>query len=233
MLVEWVEGESSSGVEEKWSRGTEEKSGNYSTTPLLLSSYSSAVTLSLLAAREACRDGGVLVVIDREGTFYPPGAAAWGVDLQRLIVVRPASARDQLWAAVQTLRSPAVAAVWTAIDRLDDRAFRRLQLAAQGGGTLGCLARPARAQGEPSWADVRLEVRPWSVVRGPLPSYHGLRTTDYGRSVQVHVLRCRHGRAGGGAWLEIDDVAHEVREVERGYRLSAIGSQPGLIAESG
>jgi hypothetical protein len=88
---------------------------------------SGAVTLSLLAAREACRQGGVLVVIDRERTFYPPAAAAWGIDLARLIVVHPRTARDALWAAVQSLRSPVVAAMWTAIDRLDSRQFRRLR----------------------------------------------------------------------------------------------------------
>src|SRR5262249_37320388 len=55
-----------------------------------------AATLGLLSAREACREGGVLVVIDRARTFYPPAAAAWGIDLERLIVVRPQNARDEL-----------------------------------------------------------------------------------------------------------------------------------------
>src|SRR5690349_1944987 len=71
---------------------------------------SGAATLGLLGAREACREGGVLVVIDRSRTFYPPAAAAWGVDLERLIVVHPRTARDELWAAVQALRSSVVAA---------------------------------------------------------------------------------------------------------------------------
>ena len=48
-----------------------------------------AATLGLLSAREACREGGVLVVVDRSQTFYPPAAAAWGIDLERLIVVSP------------------------------------------------------------------------------------------------------------------------------------------------
>src|SRR4051794_979826 len=34
-----------------------------------------AATLGLLSAREACRDGGALVVIDRRQMFYPPAAA--------------------------------------------------------------------------------------------------------------------------------------------------------------
>src|SRR5262245_52378136 len=37
-----------------------------------------AATLGLLAAREACRAGGMLVVLDRAQTFYPPAAAGWG-----------------------------------------------------------------------------------------------------------------------------------------------------------
>ena len=118
-----------------------------------------AATLGLLAAREACRAGGMLVVLDRMRAFYPPAAAGWGVDPARLIVVRPRTPRDEIWAAVQSLRSPVVAAVWTMIDRLDSRNFRRLQLAAEAGGTLGVLVRGASARGQPSWADVRLGVK--------------------------------------------------------------------------
>jgi hypothetical protein len=198
---------------EQWSSKAKHNK-SYSTTPLL--HYSSTVTLSLLAAREACREGGALVVIDRRQIFYPPAAAAWGIDLDRLIVVRPRSARDELWAAVQSLRSPAVAAVWGMIDRLDSRAFRRLQLAAQAGRTLGLLLRPPSARGQPSWADVRLEVSPLSVVRSPLHSY-GPRTTDHGRCLHVRLLRCRGARPGGFATLEIDDAAYAVREVSSNH----------------
>jgi hypothetical protein len=172
-----------------------------------------ATTLSLLAARETCREGGVLVVIDRSQTFYPPAAAAWGVDLERLIVVQPQDARDELWAAVQALRSPVVAALWARIDRLESRAFRRLQLAAEAGRTLGALVRPPSARGQPSWADVRLEVGPLSVVHSPLHLSHGPRTTDHGRFVQVRLVHCHSGRAGGTAMLEIDDVARTVQQM--------------------
>lgn len=61
-------------------------------------------TLALVAAREACRDGKSLVVVDRTRRFYPPAAAAWGIDLSRLIVVHPASEADELWAIDQALR---------------------------------------------------------------------------------------------------------------------------------
>jgi hypothetical protein len=240
MLVEWLGGKWSSGVEQKWSRGgvgqwsseTKQQGKNYSTTPLL--HYSSACTLSLLAAREACREGGALVVIDRQQTFYPPAAAAWGIDLDRLIVVRPRCARDELWAAVQSLRSPAVAAVWGMIDRLDSRAFRRLQLAAQAGRTLGLLLRPPSARGQPSWADVRLMASNCGLqildcglhkeIRNPghpAAGFAGCRVAEIRnhsavhplRRVQVQVLRVRNGRPANKVTLGIDDTIHTVHEV--------------------
>jgi protein ImuA len=204
MLIEWVGAQ-------KNSRAGERQSGrSYYSTALPLC-CSSTATLGLLAAREACRGGGVLVVVDRARTFYPPAAAAWGIDLERLIVVHPQNARDELWAAVQALRSPVVAALWASIERLDSRAFRRLQLAAEAGRTLGALVRPAAARGQPTWADVRLEIGPLSVVRCIRTTDHGPRTTDHGRRVQVRIVHCRGGRAGGLATLQIDDVARTVQ----------------------
>ena len=179
-----------------------------------------AGTLGLVAAREACRAGGMMVVLDRAGMFYPPAAAGWGVDPARLIVVRPRTPRDEIWAAVQSLRSPVVAAVWTMIDRLESRNFRRLQLAAEAGRALGVLVRGASARGQPSWADVRLEVRagsrisdwglridarhPQSPIRNPKSFAR--------RLLQVSLLHLRGGRSGGDACIEIDEAAHEVRE---------------------
>jgi hypothetical protein len=207
-----------------------------------------AATVSLLAAREACRAGGVLVVVDRRQMFYPPAAAAWGVDLRRLIVVHPRDRRDELWVMVQSLRSPVVAAVWAMVDRLDGRAFRRLQLAAQAGRTLGMLLRPADVRGQPSWADVQLAVEgrgtrseepvgevaaaigklragssstpedcklkidncKCSIFNPPSPRSSFLAPRSF--LCRVRVLRTRRGRAGAAAMLEIDDVAHVLRE---------------------
>jgi hypothetical protein len=50
--------------------------------------------------------------------------------------------------------------------------------------------------------------------------------------VRVQLLRCRHGRPGGAAWIEIDDAMHTVQEANKGSRLSAIGSPPELPADS-
>ena len=175
---------------------------------------SGAATLGLLAVREACRGGGVMVVLDREQTFYPPAAAGWGVDAARLIVVRPRSLREAIWAAVQSLRSPVVAAVWTRIDQLDGRNFRRLQLAAEAGRTLGVLVRGAAARGQPSWADVRLEVRArqgdWETRRQRESQGHRFSLSP---PLLVSLSACRGGRSGGSVLLEIDEAAHDVREI--------------------
>jgi len=198
-----------------------------------------AATLGLLAAREACRAGGVLVVLDRARTFYPPSAIGWGVDPARLIMVRPRTMRDEIWAAVQALRSPVVAAVWTMIDRLDSRNFRRLQLAAEVGRTLGALVRPASARDQPSWADVRLEVTKAEKGRGKAES------REHGSSflppfafplppLSISVLHLRGGRAGSSVLVAIDETAHDVREVEKAVsdRLSAAGQNVRPRADS-
>jgi protein ImuA len=169
----------------------------------------------------------MMVVLDRARAFYPPAAAGWGVDPARLIVVRPRTARDEIWAAVQSLRSPVVAAVWAMIDRLDSRNFRRLQLAAEAGGTLGVLVRGASARGQPSWADVRLGVKPRQGERetrrqGEKKEQANQRISlsppllvslSGPRSVQISLLHARGGRSGGSVWIEIDEAAHEVRKV--------------------
>jgi hypothetical protein len=195
--------------------------------------HSGAATLSLLCAREACRLGGALVAIDRLQTFYPPAAAAWGIDLNRLLIVRPRGMREALWATLQSLRSPAVAAVWVPFEKLDSREFRQLQLAAQTGRTLGLLLRPAHLRGQPSWADVRL------FLKGGRGKAEGGRTRivfqpafhlppSALRLIEVHVLRQRGARHGRSIILEINDATHTIQE---GSRLSAIGYRPSPLAD--
>lgn len=123
-------------------------------------------SLSLLAAASAMKDGKALVVMDWQGTFYPPSAAALGIDLQRVVVVRPLSREDGWWGLDQALRCPAIGAVWSELpEEMDDRLARRLQLAAEEGGTLGLFVRDIRTRGRPSWADVQ-----WLVRSEPLDS---------------------------------------------------------------
>jgi hypothetical protein len=102
---------------------------------------------------------GPIVIVDRTGTFYPPAAVSLGIPADRMILVRPHSDADQVWAIDQSLRCRSVAAVWSQVGRsLDDRDARRFQLAAEQGRTPGLLVRPVSVRGRPTFADVRMHV---------------------------------------------------------------------------
>lgn len=76
---------------------------------------------------------------------WPAGLLAQGLDPACLVLVE-AAGQDALWAAEQALRSPALAAVAAVLPPLDLAAARRLQLAAEAGGTLGLILRPDEAE---------------------------------------------------------------------------------------
>jgi hypothetical protein len=193
-----------------------------------------AGSLALAAARQACHGGGLLVVLDRARRFYPPLLAAWGFSLERVVVVRPERAEDEIWAADQALRCPAVAAVWGAFDWIGAVDFRRLKLAAEEGGTLGLLRRPARLLGQPTWADAQWWVRPRippcrradhafpgvsSTTRGSHPaSSSGNAQAGLGsvaiaeRHLQATLVRCRGGVTGRTVTLAWNERTGQLRE---------------------
>src|SRR6201996_3656659 len=87
---------------------------------------------------------------------YAPALAQQGLELGRLLIVRPSSATEALWAAEQALSSGVCAAVLLWLKGTDDRWLRRLKLAAEAGGALGVLFRPGRHRFESSPASLRL-----------------------------------------------------------------------------
>ena len=89
---------------------------------------------------------------------YAPALAQQGIELGRLLIVRPVSATEALWAAEQALASGICAAVFLWLKGTDDRWLRRLKLAAEAGGALGVLFRPERHRFESSPASLRLAV---------------------------------------------------------------------------
>lgn len=157
-----------------------------------------AWTLALGAGVQAVRPGGAVVVIDPPQAFYPPAAAAMGLDLERTLLLRPRGMADALWAAEQSLRSPGVDLVLYRLERVRDQELRRLQLAAEAGGALGFLIRPTAVGSASSWADVRLRVVP---QRSSLPS---------GRRLRVELLRSRTGPSGATVIVDVD---HETGHV--------------------
>jgi hypothetical protein len=114
--------------------------------------------LPALVASQRRTDGETpwLVWIAPPHEPFAPALSQQGIDLSRLLVVRPASAMEALWAAEQTLSSGVCAAVLLWLKGTDDRWLRRLKLAAEAGGALGVLFRPERHRFESSPATLRL-----------------------------------------------------------------------------
>lgn len=121
---------------------------------------SGAGNLALALIRGRIRAGKILVVLDPRGQVYPPALAAMGIPLEGVVFLRALETRDRIWAWDQALRSPAVGAVWGYMERIPSRDFRRWQLAAEQGGTLGMVVRSAKWLPHPSWADLGFLVRP-------------------------------------------------------------------------
>ena len=141
-----------------------------------LASCELALVLPALAA--LTRAGREVALVGPTALPYAPGLAERGVDLERLLVVRGASGEEQVWAAEQSLASGVCAAVALWSRRLDARAVRRLQLAAQRGSACGWLFRTLGASAAPSPAALRLAIEP-----SP-------------RGMWVEVRKCRGGHSG-------------------------------------
>jgi len=89
---------------------------------------------------------------------YPPALVQWGVDLSRVLIVRPKADTEVLWAAEQALSSGNCAAVLLWSQTFDDAASRRLQLAAEKGQSWAVAFRSTRALSQPSAAALRIRV---------------------------------------------------------------------------
>jgi len=107
---------------------------------------------------------------------YAPALQQCGIDLSRVLIVRPKDDSELLWSAEQALSSGTCAAVLLWPDVLDDQASRRLQLAAEKGHSWAIAFRPLSARQQPSAAALRLELQ------------------STGQGTRVHILKSRGGR---------------------------------------
>ena len=200
--------------------------------------------LSLVLARQACQNGGALVVADPFNQFYPPAAAAIGINLDHLVVLRgkhvdaagsPGQA-DFFWSIDQALRCSGVAAVWGPLGKVDERWFRRFQLSAEASGCLGIFVQPLQVLRQPSWAEVQ-----WVVGNGVNVAQrkkNGVAHWERGRQVhtpvdgsaniqlpqtedfrsrqqlRLQLTRCRGAQTGKSINLSIDTITGNV-EVNR------------------
>ncbi len=188
MLVEWLSDGPGSGVE--W--------------------------LSLVAALRWLQEEaspGVMVLVDESDCFHPPPVWALGLSSEQLLLIRPETARDALWAVEQALRCRMVSlTLWweggrhrrspTRGNGPNDRVLRRWQLAAEQNGGMGFLVRSSRASPAAGWTDIRLRVRP-AAVTGRFSK----------RRLRVEVLRRRGGFGREALELDVDDETGDVRLV--------------------
>lgn len=99
-----------------------------------------AVTAGL-AARCIRETGKAAAWIGSQETLFLPGLASFGIEPQDLIIVTPKDDDGALWAAEECLRGGGLGCVVTEVRDLSLVASRRLQLAAEVGGSTGLLLR--------------------------------------------------------------------------------------------
>jgi len=139
--------------------------------------------------------------------------------LEAHIFLDPATPADRLWAIEQSLHCPAIAVVIAAAAIVDaPAAGRRLQLAAEAGGTWGLLARPPWECHLPSWAATRWVVRPEPTAQAA-PCWTIACVRDKGLPPAVS----RHWRA---RWNANQEVYHDTNPLH----LSAVVGNPVVPA---
>lgn len=163
----------------------------------------SALALGAIAALHAADPEAHAAWIDPEGTLYAPGVAAAGVDLARLLVVRPSWDR-MTETAVKVASSSAFPLVVVDVDPLvvqgahvgrrplgsrGELFVRKMQLAAESAQGTILLLTDAHAG------------------RSSLPVSLRLRLERRKNAVSVRVDKDRHGRVGNHALLGANELA--------------------------
>ena len=130
------------------------------------------------ALSKLARAGRYIAWIAPPYLLYAPALMRWNLPLERMLIIQTHSLQETLWASEQALRCPAIGAAVSWPLKIADKNVRRLQLAAEAGGSLGGLYRPPAAADEHSPAALRLRLRP----------------ARDGLTIDIH--KCRGGRAG-------------------------------------
>lgn len=135
------------------------------------------VALSVVAA--AGKEKRLTAWVDGPQELFPPAAASMGVELKRLLIVRPPQPGQLVWAATQLLRSGAFACVVLDVMRTGVRLgmteARKLLEAARLGGSLLVLLTSAQA---PAQGFARLMMKTQSVSAAGVRTLHVVREEE-------------------------------------------------------
>ncbi len=179
--------------------------------------------------------------VDQRESLYGPGLATFGLDPAALTVVRaPVNGRggtaQALWAMEEALRTPAVGTVCAEIDAIDLTASRRLQLAAEAGGTFGLLLRGSASSGTANAVPPVASMTRWRITAAPsAPAQPAFLASSLPGAArwQVELLRARGGRPHHWLLEWHDDPIDETMDGETagGFALAATpGDRPALPA---
>lgn len=196
-----------------------------------------------LALRLAAAAGGErrLLVVDPAGQLYPPAIVQLGLRLSSLVFVRGVRSAQAVWAMEQALRCGAIGAVVGLFDALDVQAARRLQLAAEAGGSVGLLVNDRGRPMAERFAAVRLKVQ----TLGDAPESASVASTFRSRDIassgdRAGGLRSAAPpsvRAARQLWVQVfsrrrdhsELVVLELGHAPRDVRVSALsGDRPGV-----
>lgn len=163
------------------------------------------------------------------GAAYGPGLAGFGLDPRRVLLVRPRSRQEALWAAEEAARAvagPVLAELGE--EGADLVAARRLQLAAESSGALLLLLRPPGAAPAPP-ADTRWRVAaapslasPWGGLGDPRFRLELLRARGALSAAAVFELEWRHATGAFHLPAPLADRAAAARGAppRRGFALA-------------
>lgn len=121
---------------------------------------------------------------------YAPALAQSGIEIGKILLIHPRARSDALWAVEEALRSDTCSSVLFWLNGPDNKTLRRLQLAAEHGGTLGFCFRPSQHSGQRTTAAVRLKVSPGE------------------DGACVDILKARGGRPHHGLGLRFSDIGY-------------------------
>ena len=164
---------------------------------------SGRTTLALSVVAAAHREKRLAAWVDGPQELYPPAAVSLGVELRRLLIVRPKAPGQLVWSAVQLLRSGAFTCVVLdvthtgVVPSLTDT--KKLLDAARAGGSLLLLV---TSQVTPAQGLVRLTLRQRRGATRPACGH--LRCVEGGRS-GARSLPAKEAREASGGLTVMDD----------------------------